>query len=240
MVAVTGAGLRASAGLLAVATASVAAPAAGQTGPVYARAVERTVERFIVPGYAALSAAGEGLVGSIEPSLVRLDRATGDLLDRATPPGRLRKLSIRHIAEAERGTIWFGGQCEGPRTDSVALVGCHRRGQELDFLPAPRTVLEAMRAYVGAVAASRDGARVAVTSPRGGRLVIWNARSRKVVETRRIADVCGVASGDDGFFASDGKGRIWRGGEVVSRRDGVQWDNHLAVAGPAGRVGPAG
>ena len=60
-----GTGLRASAGLLAVATASVAAPAEGQTGPVYARAVERTIERFIVPGYAALSAAGDGLVGSM-------------------------------------------------------------------------------------------------------------------------------------------------------------------------------
>ena len=61
-----GTGLRASAGLLAVAAAFVAAPAPGQTGPVYARAVERTIERFIVPGYAALSAAGEGLVGSME------------------------------------------------------------------------------------------------------------------------------------------------------------------------------
>lgn len=170
-------------------------------------------------------------LGSMEPSLVRLDLATGDLLDRARPPDRLRKLSIRHVAEAERGTIWFGGQHEGPRTDSVALVGCHRRGEELDFLPAPRIVRETMRGYVGAVA---------VTSPRGGLLAIWNARSRKVVETRRIADVCGVASGGTGFFASDGKGRIWRGGEVVSRRDGVQWDNHLAVAGLAGRVEPAG
>ena len=60
-----GAGLRASAGLLAVAAAFVAAPVAGQTGPVYARAVERTVERFIVPGYAALSAASEELVESM-------------------------------------------------------------------------------------------------------------------------------------------------------------------------------
>ena len=97
-----------------------------------------------------------------------------------------------------------------------------------------------MRGYVGAVAASRDGARVAATSPRGGLLAIWNARSRKVVETRRIADVCGVASGDGGFFASDGTGRIWRDGEVVSHRDAVQWDNHLAVVGPVGRVEPAG
>ena len=64
-VAVMGAVLRASAGLLAIAVAFVAAPAAGQTGPVYARAVERTIERFIVPGYAALSAASEEVVESM-------------------------------------------------------------------------------------------------------------------------------------------------------------------------------
>ena len=166
---------------------------------------------------------------SMQPSLGYLDLATGDLLERATPPERLRKLSIRHIAEAESGTVWFGGQYEGPRSDPVELVGSHRRGEGLALVPAPRTVYEDMKGYVGSIATSRDGARVAVTSPRGGVLAIWNARSREVVETRRIADVCGVAPGTCGFVASDGKGRIWREGEVISRDD-VQWDNHLAAA----------
>ena len=175
-------------------------------------------------------------LGSMEPSLVYLDLASGELLDRVTPPGHLRKLSIRHIAEAERETIWFGAQYEGPRTDPAPLVGCHRRGEDLAFLPAPRTVVEAMKGYVGAVAASRDGARVAVTSPRGGLLSVWNAQSREVAGAHRIADVCGVAPAARGFFASDGEGRIWRDGAVVSRDEDVQWDNHLAAARPAGRV----
>ena len=175
---------------------------------------------------------------SMQPSLVYLDLATGELLERAVSPPRLRSLSIRHIAEAESQTVWFGGQYEGPRTDPVDLVGCHRRGEDLAFLPAPRTVHEAMKGYVGSVAASRDGTRVAVTSPRGGVLTIWNARSREVVGTRRIADVSGVAPGIRGFVASDGKGRIWREGEVISRDD-VQWDNHLAAAVQADRAASA-
>ena len=69
-------------------------------------------------------------LGSMEPSLVYLDLATGKLLERTAPPRNLRKLSIRHIAEAESGTIWFGAQYEGPRTDAVALVGRHRRGED--------------------------------------------------------------------------------------------------------------
>ena len=60
-----GSRLRSSVGLLAIATAGVAATAEGQTGPVYAQAVERTIERFIVPGYAALSAASARLVVSM-------------------------------------------------------------------------------------------------------------------------------------------------------------------------------
>ena len=144
--------------------------------------------------------------------------------------------------EAEAGTIWFGGQYEGPKTDRVALVGRHRRGAgPLDMLPAPRSVYEAMRGYVGSIAASRDGARVAATSPRGGRLTVWDTRSGAVLETRRIADVCGVAPGARGFVASDGKGRVWIGGEAVRARrgGGVEWDNHLTAVAPVAPTGPA-
>lgn len=169
-------------------------------------------------------------LGSMQPSLVYLERTTGGLLDRAAAPPRLRRLSIRHIAEAEAGTIWFGGQYEGPKTDRVELVGRHRRGEDLGFLRAPRSVYEAMRGYVGSIAASRDGTRVAATSPRGGRLTVWDGRSGEVLETRRITDVCGVAPGERGFVASDGKGRVWIGDEAVARDDRAQWDNHLTAA----------
>lgn len=97
-----------------------------------------------------------------------------------------------------------------------------------------------MKGYVGSVAASRDRKRVAVTSPRGGVLTIWNARTREVAAVRRIRDVCGVAPGARNFVASDGEGRLWLGGEVVSREDDVQWDNHLAAALPAHRMDPPG
>lgn len=177
-------------------------------------------------------------LGSMEPSLVYLDLATGDLLDRATPPDRLRKPSIRHIAEAESDAVRFGGQYEGPRGDPVELVGCHRRGENLALVPAPGTVCEATKGYVGSVAARRDGARIAVTSPRGGVPAIWNARTREAVETPGIADLCGVAPGTLGFVASDGKGRLWREGEVISSDD-VQWDNHLAAAAQPDRAASA-
>ena len=60
-----GIAIRAGTGLLAIAAAFVAAPAGGQPRPVYARAVDRTIERFIVPGYAALSSESARLVASM-------------------------------------------------------------------------------------------------------------------------------------------------------------------------------
>ena len=171
---------------------------------------------------------------SMQPSLVHLDMATGELIDRAVPPPRLRRLSIRHIVEAESGTVWFGGQYEGPSTDSIELVGRHRRGEHLALVPAPRSVYASMKRYVGAIAASRDGTRVAATSPRGGRLIVWDARTCRVLETRRIEDVCGVAPGERGFVASDGLGTVWIGGEEVSKDDRAQWDNHLVATPHAG------
>ena len=179
-------------------------------------------------------------LASMQPSLVHLDSATGELLDRVAPPARLRRLSLRHVAEAEAGTIWFGGQYEGPRTDPVELVGRSRRGEDLALLPAPPGGYETLRGYVGSVVASADGSRVAVTSPRGGLLIVWDARSCRVLETHRIADVCGVAPAKRGFVASDGKGRVWIGGVVVSRVVRAQWDNHLAAAVHSGSAGSAG
>ena len=179
-------------------------------------------------------------LASMQPSLVHLDSATGELLDRVVPPARLRQLSLRHLAEAGSGTIWFGGQYEGPRADRVELVGWHRRGRGLALVPPPEGGYETLRGYVGSVAASPDGSRVAATSPRGGRLVVWDARSCLPLETHRIADVCGVAPGKRGFVASDGMGRVWMGGAIVSRVDRAQWDNHLTAAGPAGSTAIAG
>ena len=102
-----------------------------------------------------------------------------------------------------------------------------------------------MRGYVGSIAVSGDGARVAATSPRGGRLIVWNASSLRVVETRHIPDVCGLAPGAAGFLASDGQGRLWFDGRAPVPNVNVAWDNHIgavpvgAVSGavPAGRTG---
>ena len=165
-------------------------------------------------------------VATMEPSLVRLDAFSGRLLERRTLSPALSKLSIRHMAEAN-GDIWFGGQYEGPATDPVDLVGRHRSGAEIELVPAPPAAYSGMRQYVGSMAVSRDGRRIAATSPVGGRMLVFDAGTRNVIATRDVADICGVAGDGGDFFASDGRGRLWRGDALLSEDPGVAWDNHM-------------
>jgi uncharacterized protein len=170
-------------------------------------------------------------VATMKPSLVYLDAATGDVIDRVTLPASLHQLSIRHVAEAADGSIWFGGQYEGADTDAIDLVGRHIRGGDPQLVGAPPAAYSGMRHYVGSVGVNRTGTRIAATSPVGGRVLIFDVATRNLVDERDIADVCGVAGDGGDFIVSDGRGRLWRGGTLLCEVPEVAWDNHLRRVG---------
>ena len=105
------------------------------------------------------------------------------------------------------------------------------RGGEIELVAAPSSAYSGMRQYVGSMAVSRDGARIAATSPVGGRMLVFDAKTRNLIATRDVADVCGVAGDGGDFFVSDGRGRLWRGDTLLSEDPGVAWDNHLRRIG---------
>lgn len=169
-------------------------------------------------------------VASMAPSLAYLDLATGALIEKASLPAPLRQLSLRHLAKSADGTVWWGGQYEGPRTDAVPLVGTHRRGGGAPTpVAAPVTLYRSMNHYVGSVAASADGTRIAATSPRGGRVVVWDAVERAIVAVHDVSDVCGLAPMGDGFVVSSGLGYLGAPGSPDRLAGPVAWDNHLAA-----------
>lgn len=169
---------------------------------------------------------------SMDPALVYLDRRDGRILNRARLPGSHAKLSLRHLTEAAGGRIWICGQYEGAAGDRVSLVGHHRAGNAITPLTMESDLFIEMKHYVGAIAASADGRKVAATSPRGGLVAIWDSRgdetTPRLLETRAIADVCGVAptEGAD-FLLSDGQGGL-RGTRTSEHTvPDIAWDNHL-------------
>jgi len=177
-------------------------------------------------------------IPTMRPSLAYVDLATGRVEETAGLPQALHQVSIRHLCEAGDGSVWWGGQYQGPEIDLVPLVGRHARGGRIEMVAMTDNLTRSLNNYVGSVTADTAGDRVAVTSPRGGRCVVFDAGTRAVIEVRTIADVCGVAhapGGDSqGFVATTGFGTVGspaglERGTPSSIGDGIAWDNHLTA-----------
>lgn len=154
----------------------------------------------------------------------------GALLDSVELTPDLHRNSIRHLSVGPDETVAFAMQWQGDVTDPVPLLGLHRRGSGAPVLAKADLAEQlAMEGYAGSVAWSGDGTRVGITSPRGGRVHLFDAAGA-FLETCRRADVCGLARGVRGFVASDGTGgfseidRRLTPGQVHPDR---AWDNHL-------------
>ncbi|MBO0904544.1 DUF1513 domain-containing protein [Jiella sonneratiae] len=167
-------------------------------------------------------------IPTMEPSIVFIDRKSGDLLDKQLLPKHLHKLSLHHIAIDARRRVWFGGQYQGAASDAPPLVGSAEPGKPLALAELPETDLAALGNYIGSVAASRDGERIAVSSPVGGNLVVLDAGSGKVLDRIGLASGCGLAPDGAGFLATSGKGAVLRLEEDdrPTMAD-LEWDNHI-------------
>jgi hypothetical protein len=167
-------------------------------------------------------------LATMAPTLAHIDAESGAVLAAAALPPALHQVSIRHIRQAATGDVWWGGQYEGPAGDAVPLVGTWRPGADsLTPLPDSEGRFRALRQYVGSVCASPDGRRVAVSSPRGGLVLTWNAETREFLGQIPVEDGCGLAADGGGFLISSGTGAVRRGGAVVRRFPAVSWDNHM-------------
>jgi hypothetical protein len=166
-------------------------------------------------------------IPTMKPSLVFIDRETGDLLEKHELDPALNKLSIRHMDFDGGGTLWFGCQHEGPATERPALVGRARIGERFELIAFPEKVLAGLRNYVGSVAANPAAGTVAVSSPQGNALVVVETKDGSVVSARDLTEVCGIAPDSRGFLASTGTGQIVPPEGAVSSDAQHVWDNHM-------------
>jgi len=158
----------------------------------------------------------------MEPSLALIDAATGALVERHALPEKLRQLSTRHIDLDDKGRIWFACQYEGPRNDLPPLVGRFGKGEDLTFLSLPAETTIGLANYVGAIAVNRSEGLVGLTSPNGGRFVVLEADSGRVIRDEVVADAAGIAAAPHGFAVSS------YDGDFAGRREPVAWDQHIA------------
>lgn len=155
--------------------------------------------------------------------------ADGSVFETAALPTAMHRNSIRHLAVSEDSSVAFGMQWEGD-AHPPALVGLHKRGQAPVLMHTPDTSLRAMHGYIGSIAASKDGRFIAVTSPRGGQMQVYDARSHRLYATHTLTDVCGVAPVHGGFAATAGTGALEafvQGQLTHAAHAPLAWDNHL-------------
>jgi hypothetical protein len=170
----------------------------------------------------------------MQPSLVYVDIATGDLLEEHRLGLELHQLSIRHLAVAAGDVVVFGCQYRGPEEHAPALVGFHRRGEAPIIVEAPAQTQMGLRNYIGSVAADSGGAIVAASAPKGGLVTYWDVAGRRYLGASHLADGCGLAPTHQAahFLLTSGEGWLATAdasGAMSRHHSGFQWDNHAIL-----------
>jgi hypothetical protein len=170
---------------------------------------------------------------AMEPSLVLL-RRDGTLISKEQLPEQMN--SIRHLAVAADGTIVSGQQYEGDAMDRVPLLAIKRPGQPFQHFPLGETQRQIMNQYTASLAIHDELRLLAVTAPRGNKVLIWDLDSAELRQEVHLPDCAGVAAVAEGFVVSSGQGRCrlldCRGERFVStplELPAGLWDNHLRV-----------
>lgn len=170
---------------------------------------------------------------TMDPSVVFVDRRDGRLIGQLRLQAGLHQLSIRHMAIDMRGRVWFGCQYKGAPADTPQLVGYATLDGEIRLIELPPGTLADLRNYVGSVAASADGATIAVSSPEGDLLVAIDAEGGRPVVVEALRNGCGLAADGPGFVATSGTGEMIgiAGAQREARRYEFLFDNHMLRVG---------
>lgn len=176
-------------------------------------------------------------VETMQPSLVYLDRHSGELLEQHTLPAAWRLSSIRHLDVNSRGQVVMGLQYQGEPWEHLPLVATHTRGATPQLLTAAEELLLRMKQYVGSVRYAAGGDVVVASCPRGNLLAFWSSADGIFLGSLPARDACGLAAAGEGLVFSTGVGRVARVAlpavEVTelpaATGQTLLWDNHLTA-----------
>ncbi len=166
------------------------------------------------------------------PSLAVLNARSGKLLSEARLSPDLHKLSIRHLDVRADGTVLFGAQYQGPKSDRPLLAGLRHPGGRIHLLPLPDFVRRRTQNYIGSVSFDASGSMAAASCPRGGMILLWNIETDRFIRAVEIVDGCGlVKTGTPNeILVTSGRGEVvaLAEGEQTRFVGDIRWDNHLA------------
>ncbi|MBW6400720.1 DUF1513 domain-containing protein [Roseomonas sp. HJA6] len=174
---------------------------------------------------------------TFDSDVTLLDAASGRKLSRRVLEGEENALSLRHLALDATGVLFVAMQHEGPRFERPALIAA-TTADDITPLDGSDALWRGLDHYTGSAAAGQGGEVIAVTSPRGGRGVLIEAQSRRVLSEFAMRDGCGVAAAPGGFVVTSGLGQVALVGVTAAPADlgaawlsRLRWDNHLVPLG---------
>ncbi|MEM7047464.1 MAG: DUF1513 domain-containing protein [Pseudomonadota bacterium] len=158
---------------------------------------------------------------TMQSSIAFIDSHHGKLITRLDVPEWLHHLSLRHMAVDDRQTVWLGGQYQGAHQgDDVPLIAKANLEEGLTFPSFDPSHIMSMKNYIGSVASSADGQKIAFTSPKGNSFLVIDSAGG-IFSKERVEAVCGVASFGKSFAISGMNGQ-WN-----HRNYETHWDNHM-------------
>src|SRR5690606_16638182 len=122
------------------------------------------------------------------------EASTGRVLEQAGLPRALHQVSLRHLTVTADDEVAVVCQHEGLPLDRVPLVFLHRRGGALRPLAAPAGRFEALGNYVGSAVFDRTDRVLAISCPRGSRVLLWERASGDFLGEAPVPDGCGLAA----------------------------------------------
>ncbi len=178
-------------------------------------------------------------IDSMQPSLVYLNRFTGERLEQWSLPAEYHQASIRHLDINGQGQLAMSMQFEGEPFLRVPLLATHQRGEPIRLMLAPEQVQSQLAQYVGSIRYDASGRFLVASCPRANVLTFWDAQSGEFLKQVRARDACGVCAYKDGFLYSAGTGQV-RYYDLAQQtitnftlsedfNAGLFWDNHLTV-----------
>ncbi|MCL1487099.1 MULTISPECIES: DUF1513 domain-containing protein [unclassified Marinobacter] len=166
---------------------------------------------------------------SMAPALMMMDRTSGEIRARFSPSQH--QLSCRHLDVTPQGHIYAGYQYQGPNDHTPSLIARYRNGR-FDEVEFTDDVQPQLANYISSVSAHPQSDLVAVTAPRGGRALIFEGATGRILRNEAITDGAGVEALDGGdFLVTTGHGKLIRMGINAPALElatlPLHWDNHL-------------
>lgn len=167
--------------------------------------------------------------GEIEPSIVTLNRHTGELVHKGQSPGLSGRVSVRHLT-LQNGTVWWAGQLEDSAPLGTPLMGTYTLENGVRVLDSVTSAH--LGRYLGSIHTLGATDPIIVTNPRANQATAVSTQTLQIVDQWQIPDVCAVA-GQTNLVFGDGTGGIGGIGRLGARHTHahIQWDNHMISLG---------